>query len=172
MCFCMVQLHSRKFRKPVAPWVWQRGLNSIPSNQRCPLPNVSADHSRGVSSRPVPVAPDREQDLSANGVVFMSELVPHFADAHHPLRGPLTPDPLAGRLRGLAVTVANPDTSRKTAERHATRCTSTCPATLPPQPRKVPVAPHAEMAVDIDCVDQTSPDEPVVRKTRSGGEGG
>ena len=175
MCFCMVQ-HSRTFRKPVAAWIWRRGLHSIPAHQRWPPPNVSADHLLGVSPRPVPVAPDLEQDLPANGVVLLTTRVPHFADAHRPLPGPLTPaqalnrgePPRAARLRGPALTVANPATSRRTADCRVIRCTSTCPAPPHQPPRKVPVAPHADVVVVIEGVDVTAADEPVARETSSG----
>ena len=60
--------------------------------------------------------------------------------------------PRAG-LRGRDSTVANPATFQRTAERRGTTYTSTCPAPLPPQPRKVPMAPHAYMAVVIEGVD-------------------
>ena len=125
---------------------------------------MRADHSLGVSPRPVPVASDREQDLPANGVVFPRELVPHFADANLPLSDCLTTaqalnrgeHPRAAHLRGLDLTVANPASSRRTPERRETKCTSTCPA-LPHQPPiKVPVAQHAN-------VDVTAAEEPVVR---------
>ena len=64
--------------------------------------------------------------------------------------------------------MANPATSRGTAERRATRCASTCPAPPHQPPRKVPVAPHAAVVVVIEGVDVTAADEPVARKTRSG----
>ena len=176
MCFCMVQPHSRKFRKPVAAWIWRRRLHSIPAHQRWPPPNVSADHSLGVSPRPVPVAPDLEQDLPANGVVFLTTLVTHFADAHRPLPGPLTTaqalnrgePPRAARLSGPALTVANPATSRRTFDRHVTRCTSKCPAPPHQPPRTDPVAPHADVVVVIEGVDVTAAYEPVALETRSG----
>ena len=60
----------RTFRKLVAAWIWRHGLHSIPAHQRWPPSNVSADHSLGVSPRPVPVAPDLEQDLPRTESLF------------------------------------------------------------------------------------------------------
>ena len=144
MCFCMVQPHLRKCRIPVAAGIWRPGLHSTPAHQRWPPPNVIADHTIGISPRPVPVATDLEQHLPANGVVFAIELVPKFADAHRSLRDPMTPAPVpnrgesprAARLRGFVSTVANQATLQRKAERRETRYTSTCPVLLLPQPRK------------------------------------
>ena len=69
---------------------------------------MSAYNSLGVSQQPAPVAPNLEQDLPANGVVLLTTRVPHFADAHRQLPGPLTPaqalnrgePPRAARIRG------------------------------------------------------------------------
>ena len=42
------------------------------AHQRWPPPNVSADHSLGVSPRPVPVEPDLGHDLPAKAVVLLT----------------------------------------------------------------------------------------------------
>ena len=169
MCFCMVQPHSRKFRKLVAAWIWRHGLHRIPAPERWPPSNVIADHPLGVSPRSVPVVPDLAQDFPAKGVV------PPFADAHRTQPTPLTTaqvlnrggPPRAVRIRGRVSTVANPATSQRTAERRKTRYTSTCPAPLHP-PRKVPVTPRADVVLVMEDVDVTAAEEPVARKTRSG----
>ena len=169
--FCMVQPHSRKFRKPVAAWIWGRGLPSIPAHQRWPPPNVRGSFTwRKPTTSPRGTRP--EQDVPANGVVFLTNFVPRFAHAHRPLPGPLTPaqalnpgePPRAARLRGPALTVEKPATSRRTAERRVTRYTSTCPAPPHQPPRKVPVAPHADVIGVIEGVDVTAADEPVARE--------
>ena len=119
--------------------------------------------------RPGP-GPSRERSR------FSVRIVPLFADAHRPLPDLMIPAPVpnrgehtrASRLGGRVSTVANPATLQMTSDGRGTRYTSTSPATPPPQPRKAPMAPHADMAVVIEGVYGTAADEPVARKTRSG----